>query len=82
MTKHLTTSEILNFVTLRAMSDDNVALAIKVNTHILRCDQCLAKVRRYQNILDSAESENKPEVSFWKNEENESAEDTGIFGSR
>ncbi len=49
--KHLTIDEIIDFVTSENITD-SLALASRVNGHILRCQTCFNKVRAFQNVYD------------------------------
>lgn len=51
--KHLTTDEIINFVTIDSISKENLELAAAVNGHILVCDNCREKVKAFQAVSDS-----------------------------
>ena len=42
---HLTTTEIIDFVSISKMDADSLKLASRVNGHILKCDECLKLVR-------------------------------------
>ena len=48
---HLTIDEIIDFVTSENITD-SLALASRVNGHILRCQKCFNKVRAFQNVYD------------------------------
>ena len=50
---HLTTEQIIEFVTFDEMNADTIKLAAKVNAHILKCPHCLDLVQSYQ-LLDEA----------------------------
>ena len=51
--KHLTTDEIINFVTIDSISKENLELAAVVNGHILVCEDCREKVKAFQAVCDS-----------------------------
>ncbi len=52
MMEHLTTEEIINFVSASKIDGDFICLAAKVNGHIRHCEQCLNAVRSYQILYD------------------------------
>jgi len=52
---HLTTDEIIHFVSFGTLERDNLELAAKVNAHLLRCAECFEKVRRCQAKFDAAQ---------------------------
>ncbi len=47
---HLTVDEIINFVSSDRLDVDSVANAVRVNTHIRSCGECMSKVRAYQAV--------------------------------
>ena len=51
--KHLTTDEIINFVTFDSLTKENLELAAMVNAHILICEECREKVKAFQAVSDS-----------------------------
>lgn len=66
---HLTSEEISRFVSFETLGDDNIALAAKVNSHILKCDLCLSLVREAQKRYDSEVCEdNEPDAALWSSE--------------
>ena len=83
---HLTIVEILEFINCKTQDDNTEALIKKVNSHILRCDECLMKVREYQKILDPDSIEDiqdeVQDASSWQNEAEDSEENPGVFESR
>ena len=83
---HLTIVEILEFITCKTLDDNSEALIKKVNSHILRCDECLMKVREYQSILDPDNfndiQDEEQAASLWQSETDVDGEDPGVFGSR
>ena len=50
--KHLTSDEIINYVSAEKIDDDFLKLADTVNLHIEQCDECLKKVRAFQLVQD------------------------------
>lgn len=80
---HLTTDELLRFVSLKTLDDDNIALTARVNTHILHCDECLKKVREFQSIIDSDDKQEEEfDVALWKSGTDDSDESSGFIGLR
>lgn len=73
---HLTIDEILEFVMMEKLDARSLRLASRVNGHILRCDECLEKVKEFQLVcekLGRIEKEalrlkmaEKPEAEFGK----------------
>lgn len=49
---HLTTDEILNFVTMESITKENILLSAHVNSHIMKCEECRNKVIAYQAVND------------------------------
>ena len=49
---HLTTTEIIDFVSISKMDADSMKLASRVNGHILKCDECLKIVESFQEVYD------------------------------
>lgn len=49
---HLTVDEIINFVSFDNPDAGAVANAVRVNTHIRSCAECMRKVRAYQAVYD------------------------------
>lgn len=64
--KHLTTDEIINFVTIDNISKENLELAAAVNGHILLCDKCREKVKAFQAVSDllTGTLSHKPDLDF------------------
>lgn len=50
--KHLTTEQIIGFVSLSELNSDSVKLCSAVNTHIRECEKCRKVVRAAMNIHD------------------------------
>ena len=50
--RHLTTDEIVDFVSMNQINGETLKLASTVNTHIGRCEKCLRKVRAFQLVYD------------------------------
>lgn len=50
--KHLTTDEIISFVTIDNISNETLEFAASVNHHILLCDECREKVTAFQTVYD------------------------------
>ena len=53
--KHLSTDEILDFVTLESLDEDGLALSKRVNKHIRSCPSCMQKVTAFLEIHDELE---------------------------
>ena len=53
---HLTTTEIIDFVSISKMDADSLKLASRVNGHILKCDECLKLVESFQEVYDELQS--------------------------
>ena len=49
---HLTTDQIIEFVSFDDMKPHTMALAATVNGHIRRCPKCLRLVRAFQMVHD------------------------------
>lgn len=49
---HLTIDQIIDFVSMDALTEQTLALAASVNGHIRKCPQCLQLVRAFQMIYD------------------------------
>ena len=45
---HLTTTEIIDFVSINNPDADSMKLASRVNGHIRKCDECLKLVESFQ----------------------------------
>ncbi len=52
MMKHLTVNEIIDFVSVEKLDAESLALISKVNSHILKCDKCLCKVRAFTAVYE------------------------------
>lgn len=50
--EHLKLDEILEFVSIENYTEENIALATKVNAHIRNCKECFDKVKAFQIIYD------------------------------
>ncbi len=48
MMKHLTTDEIKAFLAIAKLDEESLRLASRVNAHILKCDECMNKVKALQ----------------------------------
>lgn len=79
---HLTTDEIIRFVSFDTLDNDNLILAGKVNSHILTCAECRDKVRKYQKMYDeSLLSDSTEDFLIWKSSRDEDdglAADSGL----
>lgn len=49
---HLTVEEIIDFVSFDKLTEENIALAKKVNEHICSCKTCFEKVSAFQLIFE------------------------------
>ena len=49
---HLTTTEIIDFVSINNPDADSMKLASRVNGHIRKCDECLKLVESFQTVYD------------------------------
>ena len=49
---HLTTTDIIDFVSINRIDENSLNLASKVNGHILKCDDCLKLVKAFQEVYD------------------------------
>ena len=49
---HLTTTEIIDFVSISKMDAVSMKLASRVNGHILKCDECLKLVESFHEVYD------------------------------
>lgn len=56
---HLTIEEIIEFVSLSEFNAEAVRLASAVNTHIVRCEQCLRLVQAFQSVYGEFERMNR-----------------------
>ncbi len=52
---HLTVEEIIDFVSFDKLTEENIALAKKVNEHICSCKSCFEKVSAFQLIFEEFE---------------------------
>ncbi len=69
---HLTNEEIQQFVSFKILSDENLKLAARVNSHILKCDSCLNLVREWQNNYDRAlQRQGKEKIVSWNSEKDD-----------
>lgn len=57
--KHITIDEILDFVSIERMDAKSLELASKITTHIRECDDCLQKVRAFQNVYEGIKTEDR-----------------------
>lgn len=49
---HLTVDEIIQFVSMRELNKENVALSASVNGHIRNCESCIRLVRAFRTVHD------------------------------
>ena len=49
---HLTVDEMIDFVSFNKLDHESLALASKVNTHILECNACRKKAEAFQLVYD------------------------------
>ncbi len=49
---HLTVEEIIDFVSFETLTEENIALAKKVNEHICSCQDCFDKVSAFQTVYE------------------------------
>lgn len=49
---HLTVEEIIDFVSFKELTEENIALAKKVNEHICSCKDCFQKVSAFQTVYE------------------------------
>lgn len=49
---HLTAEELIEFVSFEKIDGQSMKLAVRVNTHIRNCADCMGKVRSYQCVYD------------------------------
>lgn len=59
--EHLTVNEIIDFVSINELNEKSINLAAKVNAHILKCDDCLEKVKAFQLLNDEFSNLRKEE---------------------
>lgn len=57
MSEHITTEEMLNFILAEDKVDDNLKLINKVNNHIIKCDECLNKLKAFLILKDGLDDE-------------------------
>lgn len=50
--EHLTVEQMIDFVSLTELNDEAIELSQQVNGHIRACDECMKKVRAFQDIYD------------------------------
>lgn len=61
---HLSNNDIMRFVSMQDYTEENIAFSKVVNTHILNCEVCLAKVRAFQAAYDVLCAENdNPDIT-------------------
>lgn len=66
---HLTTDEILQFVSFTTVDDESLRLASRVNSHILQCEECRNMVIEYQKHYDASDyTEQRKEKTVWSDE--------------
>ncbi len=65
---HLTTDEILNFITMESLTQENVTLAAQVNSHIMQCDECRKKVEAFQALNDKLSGTILSDKKHYKND--------------
>ncbi len=53
--EHLTVDEIIDFVSFDKINPETLAFASKVNTHMRACNECMQRVRAFQNFYDEFE---------------------------
>lgn len=49
---HLTTDEIIDFVSSSELNDETLALSARVNGHIRKCEKCIKLVNSFQLLHD------------------------------
>lgn len=50
--KHLTSDEMIDFVSMNNLDEESIKLASKVNLHIGECEKCLQKLQAFQLVYD------------------------------
>lgn len=50
--KHLSTDQIISFVSFTELSQSNIQLATYVNSHMLVCEECRKKVTAFQTVYE------------------------------
>ena len=50
---HLTTEEIISFVTMRELDEEQKETARKVNLHMLSCSSCTEKVEAFRVVYEA-----------------------------
>jgi hypothetical protein len=49
---HLSVEEMIDFVSFEKLTEENIALAKKVNEHICSCKKCFQKVSAFQTVYE------------------------------
>ena len=49
---HLSVEEMIDFVSFEKLTEENIALAKKVNEHICSCKECFQKVSAFQTVYE------------------------------
>ena len=68
--EHLSDNNVRYFVSFERITEENLRLAARVNSHILHCEKCFEAVRNRQRVYDLARAEGAAET--------ENAEELGI----
>ena len=50
MSEHLTTQQIIEFVSINELTEENIAKMKVVNAHVYRCEECAVRVRAFQTV--------------------------------
>ena len=50
MSEHLTTEQIIEFVSINELTEENIAKMKVVNAHVYRCEECAVRVRAFQTV--------------------------------
>ena len=50
MSEHLTTEQIIEFVSINELTEENIAKMKVVNAHIYRCEECAVRVQAFQRV--------------------------------
>ncbi len=57
--KHLTVDEMIDFVSINKLDTESLSLAKRVNSHIMKCEECRTKLSAFQTLYDKMLSSEK-----------------------
>ncbi len=54
MSTHITLEELSKFIWIRQVTEETVALSLRINTHLMECESCVLRVMQMQSLYDQS----------------------------